>query len=120
MTQLLRGVAQEMPFSSGAFDTVLLCFSGLAGSPAALAEARRVLESGGRLVVVDEVRAPKTTLSSRFIGRALSLFDCEEGREPHDLPLRSAGFDVQTREEVVGDFLVRVMVGAPQLREIPP
>ncbi len=62
-------------------SAVLLCFSGLAGLPAVLSEARRVLRPAGRLVAVDEVHALKATLATRFIRRALTLFDCEEDRE---------------------------------------
>ena len=78
-----------------------------------LSEARRVLSPAGRLVAVDEVHALKATLATRFIRRALTLYDCEEDREPHDLPLRRAGFDVETNNETVGDFVVRVMIGSP-------
>jgi SAM-dependent methyltransferase len=55
--RLVRGRAERLPFAPALFDLVL-CFNSLhhvpvAGQPAALAEAARVLRPGGDLVVVE-------------------------------------------------------------------
>jgi ubiquinone/menaquinone biosynthesis C-methylase UbiE len=75
--RLVRCLGQRLPFRDDAFDTVVLCFSGLAWLPRVLAEVRRVMASAGSLVVVDEVFFPRSTVATRFIRVASSLYDCE-------------------------------------------
>ncbi len=106
-----RGLAQHLPFSSGSFDTVVLCFTGLAWLPQVLGECRRVLGPSGLLVVVDEVSFARRVPRTAFVRAALSLFDCEEESTPHDAPLRDAGFDVRVVDEPVDGDVVRVMLG---------
>jgi ubiquinone/menaquinone biosynthesis C-methylase UbiE len=52
----VRGSARSLPFADGAFDAVVAVetFEHIRDVDAALAEARRVLRSGGRLVVIDK------------------------------------------------------------------
>jgi len=51
--------AEQMPFRDGAFDTVVsgLVFCSVAEPARALAEVRRVLRPGGRLRMLEHVRA---------------------------------------------------------------
>ena len=109
---LVRCVAQRLPFAGDSFDTVVLCFSGLAWIPEVLAEARRVMAPAGSLVVVDEVFFPRSTPATRFIRRALSLYDCEEeaAPTPHDAPLREAGLVPRIEEHSVRDTVVRLLI----------
>jgi SAM-dependent methyltransferase len=110
--RLVRCLAQRLPFAGDSFDTVVLCFSGLAWIPEVLAEARRVMAPTGSLVVVDEVFFPRRTPATRFIRRALSLYDCEEEATPtpHDAPLRGAGLIPRIEEHAVRDAVVRLLV----------
>jgi ubiquinone/menaquinone biosynthesis C-methylase UbiE len=108
---LVRCVGQQLPFRDDVFDTVVLCFSGLAWLPRVLAEVRRVMASAGSLVVVDEVFFPRSTLATRFIRLASSLYDCEaQEAPPHDVPLRQAGLDPRIAEHSVRDAIVRLLV----------
>jgi ubiquinone/menaquinone biosynthesis C-methylase UbiE len=57
--KLTEGDAQRTPFPDGAFDTVV-CTYALCSVPddaAAIAEMRRVLRAGGRLILVDHIRS---------------------------------------------------------------
>jgi ubiquinone/menaquinone biosynthesis C-methylase UbiE len=57
--KLIEGDAQRTPFPDGAFDTVV-CTYALCSVPddaAAIAEMRRVLRPGGRLILVDHIRS---------------------------------------------------------------
>ncbi|HKY60685.1 MAG TPA: class I SAM-dependent methyltransferase, partial [Gemmatimonadota bacterium] len=58
--RLVAGSAEQLPFRDGAFDTAVTVFV-LCTIPDALrslAEARRVLAPGGRLLFLEHVRAP--------------------------------------------------------------
>jgi ubiquinone/menaquinone biosynthesis C-methylase UbiE len=56
---LVRGRAEALPFRDGVFDTVVsgLVFCSVADVPRGLAEVRRVLRPGGRLRMLEHVRA---------------------------------------------------------------
>jgi arsenite methyltransferase len=92
--KLRVGDAQELVFPDGAFDAVLCecALSTFADQPGALAEARRVLRSGGRLalsdVVVDRQRLPAQ------LGGALASVACVGGahsRSGYEEMLAAAG-----------------------------
>jgi ubiquinone/menaquinone biosynthesis C-methylase UbiE len=55
---LVRGDAQRLPFTDGSFSAVTasLAFCSIADSAKGLAEARRVLHPGGRLVLLEHTR----------------------------------------------------------------
>ncbi|MCP4006494.1 MAG: class I SAM-dependent methyltransferase, partial [bacterium] len=52
---LQQGTVEDLPFEDGYFDTVVntMAFSGYPDGAKAMAEMRRVLASGGRLVLID-------------------------------------------------------------------
>lgn len=91
--------AERMPLLDASFDTVVasyvLCSVG--DVAAALAEVRRVLVPGGRLVLVEHVLAPARTLT-RAVQRvatpvtAVLCGGCHWNRDP-SAPLAVAGFE---------------------------
>jgi ubiquinone/menaquinone biosynthesis C-methylase UbiE len=58
--ELVRGSAEELPFDAGRFDDVVLTYTlcSVAHPARALAEMRRVLKPGGRLIFVEHGLAP--------------------------------------------------------------
>lgn len=56
---LVRGVAEQLPFRDGAFETVVsgLVFCSVRDPAQALSEVKRVLRSGGQLRMLEHVRA---------------------------------------------------------------
>ena len=65
--RLIQARAERLPFSDGAFDTVVsthvLC--SVESQPGALAEIRRVLRPGGRFLFLEHVAAPPATFTYR-------------------------------------------------------
>lgn len=58
-SRLIRGVAQDLPFANGSFDTIVSTFpTEYIFDPRTLAEAKRCLSDGGRLVILP-VALPK-------------------------------------------------------------
>lgn len=57
---LVSGVAEDLPFASNSFDSVVTTFTlcSVQNMPAVLAEAKRVLRPGGRLLFVEHGLAP--------------------------------------------------------------
>lgn len=65
-----EGVAEDLPFASGGFDTIVCTFTlcSVQSPAAALAEARRVLKPGGRMLFCEHGLAPEPTIA-RWQGR---------------------------------------------------
>lgn len=94
---LLRGVAEQLPFRDGSFDSIVMTWT-LCSIPdplAALGEMRRVLKPGGRLLFVEHGLAPEPNIArwqhlltpgwKRIAG------GCHLDR-PADALIRNAGF----------------------------
>lgn len=65
---LIRGMAQELPFPSGSFDTVLSTFpTEYITSPKTLGAVNRVLKSGGRFIIVPEAHLTGSGPAQRVI-----------------------------------------------------
>ena len=66
--EVIGGRAEALPLADGEADAVIstLVLCSVASPTAALAEARRVLRPGGRLVVIEHVAAPEGTLLRRL------------------------------------------------------
>ncbi len=72
--RLLRGNAQTLPFPAASFDTLLATFpSEYIVAPATLAEARRVLRRGGRLIILLGAQLSRTGLYERLVDLAYRL-----------------------------------------------
>ncbi len=101
--ELVRCGAEKMPFSDGAFDSVLVTYSlcSVADLAAALAEIRRVLQPGGELIFVEHGLScdPRVQRWQRWLTPAWRRVGggCHLDR---DLPtlLRSAGYRMKELE----------------------
>jgi len=66
---LVRGRAQELPFISGFFDSIVITFpTSFVLQQSTLDELVRVLRPGGRLVIVDRASLRRPKLAARLIG----------------------------------------------------
>lgn len=81
--QVVQGAAEELPFAAESFDTVLatLVFCSVANPAQAMSEIIRVLKPGGRLLLLEHVRAQqkRARLLQAFINplwRGLALGCC--------------------------------------------
>jgi ubiquinone/menaquinone biosynthesis C-methylase UbiE len=99
---LVRASAQALPFRDGVFDTVVssLVFCSVPDPALALAEVRRVLGPGGRLRVIEHVRA-----RSGFGARLQDLVQpawtrltggCHPNRDT-EAAVESAGFGIEDK-----------------------
>ncbi|MGB7875043.1 MAG: methyltransferase domain-containing protein [Anaerolineales bacterium] len=116
-TNLIRGLGQDLPFSSGIFDTIVATFpTEYIFEERTLSEVRRVLTNGGRLVVLPVAWVTGLGLLDRS---AAWLFRVT-GQAPSDLgqdaikhmlePFVKAGFQVQTKQLEVKSSLVMIVI----------
>lgn len=118
--EVVRGVGERLPFADERFDTVLavalLAF--LSDPGRALAEARRVLEPGGRLVL-GLLDAGSPVGASRFDEGCHGLFDRVAGyrtaREAAEL-LESEGFELEAARQTIFDPLDEIEA-VPSVRD---
>jgi ubiquinone/menaquinone biosynthesis C-methylase UbiE len=109
--------AQELPFADASFDTVV-CTLSLCNIPddrRAIAEMKRVLRPGGRLLLLDHVRATsKVWLSVQRVLEPLSWrFSCENLlRRPLEHVL-AEGFEVERRERYKAGIVERLSARKP-------
>lgn len=119
-SQLLRTIAQALPFRSGQFDSVLATFpSEYILDPATLREVQRVLVSTGRLIIVDGAQFTTDDLYVRIVDLAYRLTWQRPVRNvPDDTAsaycswLKKAGFHTtHVYCETVGVSQVLIVVG---------
>src|SRR5918997_1469335 len=114
---LREGDAQQLPFADASFDTVV-CTLSLCNIPddrGAIAEMKRVLRSGGRLLLLDHVRATsKVWLAVQRVLEPLSWrFSCENLlRRPLEHVL-AEGFEVEQRERSKAGIVERLSARKP-------
>jgi ubiquinone/menaquinone biosynthesis C-methylase UbiE len=90
---LARGRAQALPFATDSFDSVLATFpTQYIVDPATLAEVRRVLRPGGRLVVVVGAQLQGQDPFSRFVEWLYKITGQRELARAWDAPFVAAGF----------------------------
>jgi len=97
--ELLRGSAESLPIEDKSIDTAVLTFTLCTVDDAAttLAEIRRVLRPGGRLLFAEHGRAPERGVA-RWQDRLTPIWrrlagGCRLNRKPDNL-IRSAGFAI--------------------------
>lgn len=97
-----RGIAEELPFPAASFDTVVTTFTlcSVQDPAAALAEARRVLAPGGRLLFLEHGKSPDADVQ-RTQQRIEPLWrriagNCHLTR-PVTATIESAGFRIRSR-----------------------
>ena len=102
--EIVSGAAESLPFSDETFDAAVVTFvlCTVDSPPAALAEVRRVLKSGGRLILLEHVRGEGrlarwqdrcTPLHKRIAG------NCRLNRDTARA-VAAAGFDASGLEPV--------------------
>jgi ubiquinone/menaquinone biosynthesis C-methylase UbiE len=108
---LRLGDAQSLDFADASFDTVVCTFSlcSIPDDARAVAEARRVLRPGGRLLLIEHVRSPSRPV--RAVQRLLDPLTVRfEGdhllREPLD-HLKTEAFEVERFERLKSGIVER-------------
>ncbi len=114
---LREGDAQRLDFPDASFDTVVftLALCSIPDDGRAVAEARRVLRPGGRLLLLEHVRSPRWFVHAAQ--RALNLLTVPlQGdhlvREPLE-HLRREGFEVQRLERLKLGIVLRLAAQRP-------
>jgi ubiquinone/menaquinone biosynthesis C-methylase UbiE len=115
---LREGDAQDLPFPDGSFDTVV-CTLSLCSIPherRTVAEMKRVLKPGGRLLLLDHIRAASGL--GRAVQKALEVVTVPlEGEHLLRRPLehvRAEGFRIEERERYKGGIVERVSARKPE------
>lgn len=101
---LREGDAHNLPFDTESFDTVVCTYSlcNIPDPQKAVAEMKRVLKPGGKLILVDHIRAANKPVF--WLQKAIEFFTARlEGehmtRRPAD-HVEAAGFDIVERERL--------------------
>ncbi len=117
--RLTRALAQKLPFADAAFDTVVATFpSEYILDPHTQAEIRRVLASGGRLVLIPLARlnpgplAQLVALAYRLVGLRLSA-QAEPTAMPELASLRRSGLPMQPTWLTIGASQVLLLETEP-------
>lgn len=115
--RLLLGDALRLPFAGASFDTVVfsLCLCSIPDDVAAVAEARRVLRPGGRVVAFEHVAAPSRGIRmlQELVGLVTRpLYGDHPTREPEKV-LAAAGFAVETNSRSAAGIVQRLVARKP-------
>jgi len=118
LVEVVGGRAEELPFADGSFDTAVSVFAlcTVDDPAAALAELRRVLTPGGRMLLLEHVHLPwqpgRRLQSLAAPSWAAMAGGCRIDRDT----LRSAvaaGFSVVDLREHVAGWILEVVLAAP-------
>jgi ubiquinone/menaquinone biosynthesis C-methylase UbiE len=110
--ELLEGDAERLPVDDASFDTVL-CALSLCSIPdpaTALAEMRRALVPGGRLLLLDHVASTWPPIrAAQWLLERVTIRTAGEHFTRRQLPLvRAAGFDVVESERLKAGTVERI------------
>jgi len=123
--QVVEGAAEALPFTAGSFQTVVSTFSlcTVRDPAAALAEARRVLVPGGRLLALEHVHLawqPGRRLQSWAAPAwAAAAGGCRLDRDTGGL-VHEAGFVGVTQRSHVLGWIVELAACSPLGLHVPP
>ncbi len=121
---LREGDAEHLPFGDGAFDTVV-CALGLCTIPdpgRAIAEMRRVLVPGGRLVLLDHVGSTWPPVHALlWLIEQVTVRRAGEHYTRRQQPLvRAAGFEILEAERSKAGVVERLVAQKPAaIRQVP-
>lgn len=114
---LRTGDAEHLPFGDESFDTVV-CALSLCAIPdpvAAIGEMRRVLQPGGRLLLLDHVGSTwPPVYAAQWLVERLTIRAAGEHFTRRQLPLvQAAGFDVVESERLKAGTVERIFARKP-------
>jgi ubiquinone/menaquinone biosynthesis C-methylase UbiE len=114
---LREGDAEQLPFPDASFDAVVcaLALCSIPAPPAAIAEMRRVLVPGGRLLLLDHIGSswPPVRAAQWLLERVTSRSGGEYFTR-RQLPLvRAAGFEIVETERLRAGTVERVLACRP-------
>lgn len=113
---LHEGDAQELPFPEARFDTVTCTYSlcNVPDEERAVAEMKRVLKPGGRLILVDHIRSSVRPLL--WLQRGLEKLSSKKEEHLTRRPLeqvKQAGFEVRARDRSRAGVVERLVAIKP-------
>lgn len=115
--ELREGDAHDLPFEDASFDTVV-CALGLCSIPRpveALAEMRRVLVPGGRLLLLDHIGSTWPPIfAAQWLVERVTILTSGEHFTRRQLPLvRAAGFELVESERLKAGVIERLHARKP-------
>ena len=115
--ELMEGDAERLPVADASFDTVL-CALSLCSIPepaAAIAEMRRALVPGGRLLLLDHIASTWPPIrAAQWLLERVTIRTAGEHFTRRQLPLvKAAGFDVVETERLKAGTVERIHAVAP-------
>jgi len=109
---LLRADARALPFAGASFSDVVATFPAeYILDPATHGEARRVLRSGGRFVLVDAAVFTRRDAYTTAVEAAYRATGQTRSNDPRPALLQAAGFTVAEEWVTVGASRVQMLVG---------
>ena len=112
-----EGDAEHLPFDDASFDTVVCAFSlcTIPSPAAALAEMRRVLRPGGRLLLVDHIGSAWPPIYAlQWLVERPTIHSAGEHFTRRQLPLvKAAGFQVVESERLKAGSIERIHAVKP-------
>jgi ubiquinone/menaquinone biosynthesis C-methylase UbiE len=114
---LREGDAQALPFGDGSFDTVV-CALSLCTIPdptAAIAQMRRVLRPGGRLLLLDHITSTWPPIyAAQWLIERITIATAGEHFTRRPLPLvRAAGFEIVEAQRLKAGTVERIHARKP-------